>query len=95
MPKLLLLVIGFALSGAVKKMLVGAGLGLVSMIFISSIFQRYLNQALHYSTFDNNADVLYALISLSQADYCISIIISAVVARVAINAMTLTLSKST
>lgn len=93
MPRLLILVFGFILSGAVKKMIVGAGLGLVSMIVIQDLFQRYVNKVIHYST-SNFEQTVVMLLSLARVDDCLSIILGAVFARVALNAMTLTLSKA-
>lgn len=91
MHKLLLTVAAFVLSSALKKMIVGAGLGVTSMLFIQSLFQRYYDHVLHSAgSFQHN---VVMFIGLSQLDQALSIIIGAVFARVAINAMTLAITK--
>ncbi|MFU8928263.1 DUF2523 family protein [Acinetobacter puyangensis] len=92
MPRLLLLVIGFALSGAVKKMIVGAGLGLLSMSFIQALFKWYIERFTHYGQFDNSTNVM-GLLAIAMIPECVSVILGAVVARVSINAMSLALTK--
>lgn len=93
MPRMLLLVASFVLTGAIRKMLVGAGLGLVSMSVISLLFERYLDRFIQYSAGDSVN--IFGLLALAGVDKCLSVIIGATVARVAINAMTLTLAKAT
>ncbi|WP_157823737.1 DUF2523 family protein [Acinetobacter proteolyticus] len=93
MPRMLILLAGFILSGAVKKMIVGAGLGLVAMTVIQSVFDRYVEKVLHFSTSGFEQNVVMFL-SLSGIDDCLSVILGAVFARVAINAMTLSLAKA-
>ena len=93
MPRLILLLAGFILSGAVKKILVGAGLGLVSMTVIQTLFDTYFDRVLHYSTYGFDSTVIQ-LLGLAKIDACLSIIFGAVFARVAVNAMSLALSKS-
>jgi hypothetical protein len=91
MAKLLLLVLGFVLESAVKRLLVGAGLGLVSMISIQTYFDYKLQQAMNQTgSFDN---WVLGLLAIAKFDTCLSIIIAAVIARVTISAAQLTLQK--
>lgn len=92
MPRLFLLLIGFALSGAVKKMILGAGLGLLSMSFIQLTFTWYIQRFTHYGQFSDIGGV-FGLLAIARIPECVSIVLGAVVARLSINALQLTLIK--
>ena len=92
MPKLLILLAGFILESAVKKLLFGAGIAIFSMTVIQTLFDQKLQKAIsHTGSMDN---WILGLIAIAKLDVCTSIIIGAVVARVAISSASLTLRKS-
>lgn len=93
MAKLLFLVGTFLLSGAIKRMLLGAGLGLISAQFILTITQRYINSS--FSNMQSFGGVAVGLMGLSGLDVALSIVIGAVIARATINAMRVSIAKST
>lgn len=79
------------LEGAIKKLLLGAGLALVSAVSIQAFFDRKIDQAmLETGQMDN---WILGLMAVAKIDTCLSIIISAVAARVVIASASLTLSK--
>lgn len=91
MGKVLMLVFGFVLESAIKRLLFGAGLGLASMITIQTYFDQKLQQAMNQTgAFDN---WILGLLAIAKMDTCLSIIVSAVIARVAIASAQLTLKK--
>ena len=91
MARILLLVFGFVLESAIKRLLVGAGLGLVSMITIQTYFDQKLQQAINQTgAFDN---WVLGLLAIAKMDTCLSIIVAAVIARVAISSAQLSLKK--
>ena len=92
MPRILILIAGFILESAVKKLLLGAGLALVSMTTIQIFFDRKLQQA--QSQTGNMDNWILGLIALAKLDVCLSIIVGAVMARVAISAAAVSLRKS-
>lgn len=91
MVRILVLLIGFMLEGAVKRLLVGAGLSLVSMVGIQTYFDYKINQALALTGQMDNW--ILGLMAVAKFDICLSIIIGAVAARVVIASASLTLSK--
>ncbi|MFW2003614.1 DUF2523 family protein [Acinetobacter ursingii] len=91
MVRILLLVIGFFLEGAVKRLLVGAGLSLISMASIQTYFDYKINQAISQTGYMDNW--ILGLLAIAKLDVCLSIIIGAVAARVVISAASLSLSK--
>lgn len=90
MPRLFLLVIGWVLSSAVKKLLVGAGLATVSYSVLTLIFDRYSN-ALFSSYYGQNWFV--GILQYTELDTALSIVLSAVIARAALNAMTVAITR--
>ena len=96
MPRLLFIVLGFVLSGAIKRLLLGAGLGLLSMTVLHQFFDWYMQRFTHYGSPPTaNYGGVFGLLAIARIPECISILMGAVVARLTINAMTLTLAKST
>lgn len=92
MPRLLILVAGWLLESAVKKLLLGAGLSVVSMAVIQTVFDSYLRKAISQTGSMDNW--ILGLIAIAKLDVCMSIIIGAVIARVAISSASLSLRKA-
>lgn len=92
MPRVLILVAGWLLESAIKKLLLGAGLAVVSMAVIQTYFDSYLQKAINQTGSMDNW--ILGLIALAKLDVCMSIIIGAVVARVAISSASLGLKKA-
>lgn len=80
-----------ASSGFLKKFLTGAGLSLASTAGVTVVINQYINN-LQATTSGVSAELL-AILHLSGIDFAISIILSAVVTRVALNSAGLTLTK--
>lgn len=80
-----------ASSGFLKKALTGAGLGLASTAGVTVLVNSYIDN-LRTSTGGLSAELL-AILHLSALDYALSIILSAVVTRIALNSAGLQLSK--
>lgn len=93
MGKLLYLVGTLLLSGGIKTMLVGAGLGLATSQIILSLTNKYINAGL--TGVSGIGGSMVAFLGLSGADVALSIIIGAVVARATINSLKISLVKST
>lgn len=94
MHKLLFMMLTFLLSTVVKKILVGAGLGLASMTFIKNVFQWYIDRFVHYTNGATDySSMVFGLLALAKIPECVSIVLGAVVARIAINAMSVSLIK--
>lgn len=92
MVRILLLVAGFLLESAVKRLLVGAGLALVSMVSIQYFFNQKLAQAINQTGSMDNW--ILGLIAIGRLDECLSIIIAAVIARVTISSASLSLKRA-
>lgn len=86
-------IIGFVLGSALKRILVGAGLALVSSQIILTIINIYINKALNGMSM--GASSAMAFLGLSGADVAISILIGALIARASMEAMNLGLKKIT
>jgi hypothetical protein len=91
MVRIFVLLIGFFLEGAVKRLLLGAGLALVSAVSIQTFFDQKINQALSQTGYMDNW--ILGLMAVAKFDICLSIVLSAVAARVVISSASLTLSK--
>lgn len=87
MPKILMLLAGFLLQSAVKKLLLGAGLGLVSMAVIQAIFDQYMHYTFNSIYGAGGQSVAFSFIYMFGLDRAISIILGAVTARVVITSM--------
>lgn len=92
MPRVLILVAGWLLESAIKKLLLGAGFAVVSMAVIQIQFDKYLQKAINQTGSMDNW--ILGLIALAKLDICMSIIIGAVIARVAISSASLGLKKA-
>lgn len=92
MPRLLIMIAGFILESAIKKLLLGAGLALVSMTVIQTMFDRALQKAVSQTGSMDNW--ILGLIAIAKLDLCTSIIIGAVIARVAISSASISFRKS-
>ena len=80
------------LSNFAKKVLVGAGVTIVSGAVINIILTTYINKAISAS---NQIDSTYlGLLSISGLDHAISIIIGALIARATLLAANLSFKKS-
>lgn len=80
------------LSNLAKKLLVGAGVTIVSGAVINIILTTYINKAISAS---NQIDPTYlGLLSISGLDHAISIIIGALIARATLLAANLSFKKA-
>ena len=80
------------LSNFAKKVLVGAGVTIVSGAVINVILTTYINKAISAS---NQIDSTYlGLLSISGLDHAISIIIGALIARATLLAANLSFKKA-
>ena len=80
------------LSNFAKKVLVGAGVTIVSGAVINIILTTYINKAISAS---NQIDSTYlGLLSISGLDHAISIIIGALIARATLLAANLSFKKT-
>lgn len=93
MGKLLYIVGTFLLSGSIKQMLLGAGIGLASASFILTITNRYIDSAI--ANMQGIGGAAIQIMGLSGLDVALSIVIGAVIARATINAMRVSITKST
>lgn len=90
MYRVFLLIGGFLLDTLVKRVLLAAGLALGTHTLIQTLFDKYIELMLDQSEV---AASFWGLLSIAEIPKCISIIISATVARVIINSSTLALKK--
>ena len=80
------------LSNFAKKVLIGAGVTIVSSAVINIILTTYINKAISAS---NQIDSTYlGLLSISGLDHAISIIIGALIARATLLAANLSFKKA-
>lgn len=80
------------LSNFAKKVLIGAGITIVSGAVINIILTTYINKAISAS---NQIDSTYlGLLSISGLDHAISIIIGALIARATLLAANLSFKKA-
>jgi hypothetical protein len=77
------------LSGGIRTMMVGAGLGLVTSSFILTLANTYISRSLGAM---GGAGDIYALLGLSGCDKALSIVLGALVARVTISSMRLSIA---
>lgn len=93
MGKLLFSIGSWLLSNFAKKVLLGAGVAILSSAVINTILSSFINKAINAST---NVDPTYlGLLSISGLDQAISIVIGALVARATIVASSVSLKKMT
>lgn len=93
MPRLLFMLGSWLLSNFAKKVLLGAGVAIVSSAIIQSILTAFINKAINAS---NSIDQTYlGLLSISGLDTAISIVIGALIARATIVASTVSFKKLT
>ncbi|MFC3903270.1 Protein of unknown function [Acinetobacter marinus] len=93
MPRLLFMLGSWLLSNFAKKVLLGAGVAIVSSAIIQSILTAFINKAINAS---NSVDPTYlGLLSISGVDTAISIVIGALIARATIVASSVSLKKLT
>lgn len=86
-------IIGFVLGTALKRILLGAGLALVSSQIILTTINVYINRALSGMSFNGSNAMMF--LGLSGADVAISVMIGALIARATMEAMNLGLRKMT
>ncbi|TNL43666.1 DUF2523 family protein [Acinetobacter bereziniae] len=91
MPALLFAIGSWLLSNFAKKVLLGAGVAIVSSAIINGILSKFIQKAIDASS---SVDPTYlGLLSISGIDQAISIIIGALVARATIVASSMSLKK--
>lgn len=92
MKALLFGLTSWLLSNFAKKVLMGAGVTLISGAVFSAVLTAYINKAISAS---NQIDQTYlGLLSISGLDHAISIIIGALVARATLMAANLSFKKT-
>lgn len=93
MPKLLFMFGAWLLSNFAKKVLLGAGVAIVSSAIINTILTGFINKAINAS---NSVNPTYlGLLAISGLDVAISIVVGALVARATIVASSLSFKKLT
>lgn len=92
MGKMLFLVGQLLLGSALKRILIGAGIGLVSSQIILTIVRQFIDQGLN-GLFSGGGVVL-SFLGMSGCDVALSVLIGAVVARATINSMGVSLRKT-
>lgn len=93
MKALLFGLTSWLLSNFAKKVLLGAGVTLITGAVINAILTAYINKALNAT---GQIDQTYlGLLSISGLDHAISIIIGALIARATILAANISFTKST
>lgn len=80
----------FLFKTAVKKMLIGAGVGLVTFEVLQNLYSAFLSMLQQY--FSQLANLLFA-INLTGIDVGMSMIVSAIGVRIAIGSQKLAFSK--
>jgi hypothetical protein len=93
MLRLLFWALSFLLGSALKRILIGAGLALLSSQAIQALIDTYINKALNGMSFGGSSAIMF--LGLSGADVAISILIGALMARAFIEASKIGLRKIT
>lgn len=91
MGKLLTLILGNFAGSAIKKLLIGAGLGLATGAIVLSIINHYISKIQQQAGFLGD---MAGIAHLGGLDTAISIIIGAVVVRATLGATKLSLVKA-
>lgn len=81
----------FLLGSALKRILIGAGLGLVSSQVILSLINVYIGKAIN--NMDFAAGTALQFLGLSGADVALSVLIGALIARATLEASKIGLKK--
>ena len=76
----------------IKRLLLGAGLGLVSYTALSNIFDNMISNAI--ANMQGGSDIALSFLGLSGMDTALSIVISAALVRVTIASSQLHLTKA-
>ena len=93
MTRVLFMLGSWLLSNFAKKVLLGAGVALTSTAVIQSVLGAFISKAINASS---SIDPTYlGLLAISGLDHAISIVIGALIARAAIVATQVTVSKIT
>lgn len=93
MLKAIFWILGLLLGSAVKRILIGAGLALISSQAIQGLIDVYITKALNGMNFAGSSAIMF--LGLSGADVAISILIGALMARAFIEASKIGLRKVT
>lgn len=93
MLRVLYWILGLLLGSAVKRILIGAGLALISSQAIQGLIDVYIGKALNGMSFSGSTAIMF--LGLSGADVAISILIGALMARAFIEASKIGLRKVT
>lgn len=88
MGKLLYTVFSFLLASTARKILVGAGLGLISSTFILTLLQSYIDSSVSYLSSSP-----LSLIGIGGYDVFISVIMGSILTRGGMMAMSVSISK--
>lgn len=91
MGKILFTIGTYLLGSAVKRILIGAGLGLVSSQVILSIIDIYINKAMNNMSF--GASTAIQFLGISGADVALSVLIGALITRATLEASKIGLKK--
>lgn len=93
MLKILWWILGLLLGSALKRILIGAGLALLSSQAIQGLIDVYIGKALNGMNLPGSSAIMF--LGLSGADVAISILIGALMARAFIEASKIGLRKIT
>ena len=91
MGKILFTIGTYLLGSALKRILIGAGLGLVSSQVILSIIDTYIGKAMSNMNF--SAGTALQFLGLSGADVALSVLIGALIERATLEASKIGLKK--
>lgn len=91
MGKILFTVGSYLLGSAFKRILIGAGLGLVSSQVIFNLINIYIGKAINNINF--SAGTALQFLGLSGADIALSVLIGALIARATLEASKIGLKK--
>lgn len=91
MGKFLQLIFGGLISGGLRKLLMGAGIGLATAALSLTIINYYMDKITQSS---NGIGVVASILGIAGFDVALSIIFSAIVLKITINSTKLFLSKA-
>lgn len=92
MPAIIVAALTFLTADLIKKLLIGAGLGLAAATFFKVLIQMYVDRAVQ--NIGALPGTVLQLLGLFGLDKALSIIIGALIMRAAINAMSISISKA-
>ena len=92
MARLLMLIGGYLSASLLKKLLLGAGIGIASGMFFNTLLNMYITKMM--DSLGGMPSSIFGLLGKFGFDQALSVIIGALACRAAINAMQLSFTKS-